>query len=128
MQGWENTIQTLATPMKKFLVPWVLVPASMSGTTLKRISITFGPSVGMSPVCWDRSSGIRGWSCHKQLWRGRANEVFEGLNWRSFLSAGSIQTPEDARVPRDAHYDCAHGHESGRSIETLRLNSFITRL
>ena len=31
------------------------------------------------------------------------------------------------RVPRDAHYDCAHGHASGRSIEWTSLNTFITR-
>ena len=35
---------------------------------------------------------------------------------------------KDARVPRDAHYDCAHGHMSGRSVEMLQLNSFVTRL
>lgn len=33
-----------------------------------------------------------------------------------------------ARVPRDEHYDCVHGHPSGRSIEQVKLNSFITRL
>jgi len=33
-----------------------------------------------------------------------------------------------ARVPRGEHYDCAHGHPSGRSIEQTQLNSFITRL
>jgi hypothetical protein len=32
-----------------------------------------------------------------------------------------------ARVPRDEHYDCAHGHMSGRAVEMLRLNTFITR-
>lgn len=35
---------------------------------------------------------------------------------------------KDARVPRDEHYKCAHGHLSGSEVEMFRLNSFITRL
>lgn len=30
-------------------------------------------------------------------------------------------------MPRDEHYDCAHGHASGKSIERVLLNTFITR-
>jgi hypothetical protein len=30
------------------------------------------------------------------------------------------------RMPRDEHYDCAHGHLSGRAIERSNLNTFIT--
>lgn len=33
----------------------------------------------------------------------------------------------EARVPRDEHYDCSHGHPSGKSIEQVKLNTFMTR-
>jgi hypothetical protein len=34
---------------------------------------------------------------------------------------------KEARMPRDEHYDCAHGHASGKVLERVALNTFITR-
>ena len=34
---------------------------------------------------------------------------------------------QDARVPRNDHYDCRHGHASGKDIEQVKLNTFFTR-
>ncbi len=34
---------------------------------------------------------------------------------------------KDVRMPRDEHYDCAHGHLSGKVIERAHLNTFLTR-
>ena len=34
---------------------------------------------------------------------------------------------KQVRMPRDEHYDCMHGHPSGRAIERVKLNTFITR-
>lgn len=58
----------------------------------------------------------------------RGQRSFPGVTLTVVSQRWLYPNPQDARVPRDDHYDCAHGHMSGRAMETLRLSTFITRL
>jgi hypothetical protein len=58
----------------------------------------------------------------------KGQRSFRGVKLTVVSQRWVYPNPEDARVPPDEHYDCAHGHLSGREVERLRLNSFITRL
>ena len=53
---------------------------------------------------------------------------FSGVSLTTVSQRWVYPDERQARMPRDEHYDCAHGHLSGREIEQEKLNSFITRL
>jgi hypothetical protein len=50
-----------------------------------------------------------------------------GVNLSLVTQRWMYPDEKEARMPRDEHYDCAHGHASGRAIEQVKLNTFITR-
>lgn len=58
----------------------------------------------------------------------RGQRTFPGVTLSMLSQRWFYPNAEDARVPRDEHYDCAHGHMSGRGVEMLRLNTFFTSL
>lgn len=58
----------------------------------------------------------------------KGQRPFPGVSIKVVSQRWLYPNAQDARVPRDEHYDCAHGHMSGRALEMISLNTFITRL
>jgi len=52
---------------------------------------------------------------------------FPGVSLSAISQRWLYEDERQARMPRDEHYDCVHGHLSGRAIEQEKLNTFITR-
>lgn len=85
-------------------------------------------------ICWN-ASGVLGpfvgdpkVALKRALKPRKGQRSFPGVTLTVVSQRWLYPNPQDARVIRDDHYNCAHGHMSGRAIETLRLSTFITRL
>lgn len=84
--------------------------------------------------CWNVSEvlgpflGDPGVSLPQAVKPRKGQRSFPGVTLSVVSQRWLFPDARDARVPRDEHFDCAHGHLSGRAVERLKLNSFITRL